>query len=594
MSQDKAQPRKAPPTKPRVGNGNSGLKVVTVAPGSQVDLKKPTAPPGYDPDAVDESTVADIPMESLPPPSSAPVDPYLGCTIDNRYKVEALLGEGGMGMVYLCRHKIIDKRVALKILRADLARDREVTERFLIEAKAASSIGSDHIIDISDFGALPDGSAYFVMEFLEGDPLSALVDDGPIPAVRIVHIAQQLAAGLSAAHAAGIVHRDLKPDNVYLVQRGHETDFVKILDFGIAKVSTAATGRLTQAGSVFGTPHYMSPEQAAGAPVDHRGDIYSLGVMLYELASGRVPFDADNFMGILTQHVYKAPARIRGEAGVEGVNNDIPPGLEAIILKCLSKRAEQRYADMNALHADLERLRSGSVPKAVSEMMNRSGSFNVPADFFQPGPQSAPRSAPPEEITAIPDFSPRHRARWPLLLGISLPVLVAGGIMFTENTDGAGSFSLAADPITVGQPASDVRTAEAPPSEAPQAAAPAEVPEAVLPGVIVSIEPVAAHAFLGDKDLGSSPVVVDVPEGETVELEVRHAGFRRTTISLDGEEKKVAVKLEPIRRQNKPQKRTTPSPGTKPAKGSSSSAAPKTPPPPKKKIGGGEIVNPWD
>ncbi len=588
MSQDKAQPRKDPPSKPRVGNANSGLKVVTVAPGSQVDLKAPD-PIEYMVDAdgvLDADSDEPVVLESLPPPSSHP-DPYLGCTIDNRYKVEALLGEGGMGMVYLCRHKIIDKRVALKILRADLARDREVTERFLIEARAASSIGSEHIIDISDFGALPDGSAYFVMEFLEGEPLSAVIGDGnPIPTSRLIKVAQQLAVGLSAAHAAGIVHRDLKPDNIYLIKRGAEDDFVKILDFGIAKVSSAATGKLTQAGSVFGTPHYMSPEQAAGAPVDHRGDVYSLGVILYELASGKVPFDADNFMGILTQHMYKAPIPIRTLSAELAA--EVDPGLEAIILKCLSKRAEQRYQTMDELHADLARLLGGQVPIAVNEMMERSGGFAVPADFFKPPPSS--RDSLP--IEAAPDFRPTRKASWPLYVGIAAPILVAAGIFFGQSADGTTAGPLQATlgaENSQGAPiAANVNGKAA--RNQPSVSAVGDPSDESPAGreVILSIEPVAAHAFAGDKDLGAPPVIVTVPDGETVELEIRHAGYESEKLSLDGSETKMAVKLtrqQPVKRPVKQRP---------PVRQSTSPVVKKAPPPPKKKIGGGEIVNPWD
>jgi tRNA A-37 threonylcarbamoyl transferase component Bud32 len=343
----------------------------------------------------------------------AAADRYLGCTIDNRYKVEGIVGEGGMGVVYQCRHKIIDKRVALKILRADLARDTEVTERFLMEAKAASAIQDEHIISISDFGQLPDGAAYFVMEFLEGTPLALVAGGGnPMPLGRILRIALQLSEGLAAAHQLGIVHRDLKPDNVFLIQRGKESDFVKILDFGIAKVSSNATGRLTQVGSVFGTPHYMSPEQAAGTPLDHRGDIYSLGVMLYELATGRVPFDAENFVGILSQQLYQDPVPPREAAP----RANIPAVFESIILKCMAKKPERRYQSMQELREDLLDLEARIVKTDLD------------------GDGRAARTPDPAEVSASVDgtalstelsLASMRPRRWPMYAAAVLPIALA-------------------------------------------------------------------------------------------------------------------------------------------------------------------------
>lgn len=511
------------------------------------------------------------PAESLAGPLSteeAPaskVDPLVGCTIDNRYKIESILGEGGMGVVYRVRHKIIDKKAAMKVLRADLARDQEVTERFLIEAKAASAIGHEHIIDISDFGLLPDGSTYFVMEYLDGKPLASLVEDRtPVPVPRIVKIALQLAEGLAAAHEAGIVHRDLKPDNIYLISRGSEKDFVKILDFGIAKVSTTSKGQLTRAGTVFGTPHYMSPEQAAGAPVDHRGDIYSFGVILYELACGKVPFDADNFMGILTQHMYKAPVPIRALVPPPA---DVPPGLEALILKCLSKRPEQRYQSMRELSDDLLKLRDGLVPDAVAEMMARSGGFNVPADFWKSGGRM------PAPVPASPEAPGGRRRKWPLIAGAA-GVAVAIGLVIAIFAN------------------SSVSPASSGPA-LPKAAVPVPAPPVALPAqaakttsVAIGADPMDAEVFRDGTSLGTVPVVVEVTEGQTVTVEVRRTGYMTSTLELDGKETRASVKLEP-------DKAVAPARTTRPA-----ARAPRTAPESggaKKggSLGGGEIVNPW-
>jgi serine/threonine-protein kinase len=339
----------------------------------------PTPPSGPDAhgDAVAWSEAAPASLRSS----------LVGQLVDGRYYVDRVLGEGGMGVVYEARHKAIGRRVALKVLRSEYANDREILERFMLEARSASAIGNPHIVDIFDFGILGDGSTYFAMEFLEGRSLTKVIEERPKPE-EIGRIAIQICEGLGAAHERGIVHRDLKPDNLHLIPRANG-DFVKILDFGIAKVSSTSTApKLTKMGAVFGTPHYMSPEQAAGTAVDARADIYALGVILYELGSGKLPFDSDNFMGILTQHMYKAPTPIRALPGLER----FPAGLEAIVQKCLEKQADRRYSTMAELAADLRRFLDGQKPLAVDELLGRASAMATPGDLLGTGGPDTPGS----------------------------------------------------------------------------------------------------------------------------------------------------------------------------------------------------------
>ena len=277
-------------------------------------------------------------------------DPLLGTTVDGRYEVLQLLGEGGMGAVYLVRHKALGRMFALKALRREMARDRELCARFIQEARTAATINHPNVVQITDYGQLPDGIPYFVMEHLEGQPLSRLIRaGGPVPAARAVRIISQLAAGIGAAHRLGIVHRDLKPDNIFVL-RGDNGDNLKILDFGVAKVAGSAS--MTRTGMVFGSPHYMSPEQASGQPVDHRADIYAVGVIMYELFTGRVPFEADTFMGVLTKHMFMAPERFR-----ERVPEARDLGaLEDVTLRCLEKKPDNRFGSMEALVAEIDQV----------------------------------------------------------------------------------------------------------------------------------------------------------------------------------------------------------------------------------------------
>jgi eukaryotic-like serine/threonine-protein kinase len=470
-------------------------------------------------------------------PSQRQMAAYIGTTLEGRYVIEQLLGEGGMGYVYLGRHKLIDKRVAIKILRRDFAEDKEMTERFLNEARAASSIGHPHIVDISDFGKLTDGCAFFVMEFLDGRSLAEVMRaTRVVPIARLLHIAKQIARGLAAAHARGIVHRDLKPDNVMLIERGEDRDFVKVLDFGIAKVATENT-RLTRAGSVFGTPHYMSPEQAAGVPVDVRTDIYALGVILYEMAAGKVPFDADNFMGILTQHMYKAPAPIRA---VVPQPQEVPPGLEAVVLKTLSKKVELRYQTMEELIGDLEKVERGLVPDAVPEMMSRSGGFNVPADYFRQAHRSAP------QMWANP--APRRRG---VLLGVIVGIFLLAGIIGVVLISSAAGRQVRADTFDAA-PAPPPVSAPAPAADPPQLA-PAKV------SVVVTTEPIDATIAIDNKTDAAQPQPRSFLLGhdERITLRVERSGYRTIHYVVDAKKidpasGRIALRLEPLRDPPKP------------------------------------------
>jgi eukaryotic-like serine/threonine-protein kinase len=517
----------------------------------------------------------------LAPPGPAS-DRYLGCTIDNRYKVEGIIGEGGMGVVYQCRHKIIDKRVALKILRADLARDPEVTERFLMEAKAASAIQDEHIISISDFGQLPDGAAYFVMEFLEGTPLAMVAGGGtPMPLPRILRIALQLSEGLGAAHQLGIVHRDLKPDNVFLIQRGKEVDFVKILDFGIAKVSSSPVGRLTQVGSVFGTPHYMSPEQAAGTPLDHRGDIYSLGVMLYELATGHVPFDAENFVGILSQQLYQDPVPPR----VASPHASIPAEFEAIILRCMAKKPERRYQSMSLLREELLAL------QARLDSNELGGRKPIDAGDVSASVEGTALST---ELS-LASLRPR---RWPLYAAIAAPLAIVVGVLAAQLGGSVGRTRVTVSAPQV-VPAAALPASSAAPAapERPPAIADVtpEVSAAAPVQVLLGVAPTTAHVFLNGRDLGESPVSIEVTPGATVAVEVRHPKYVTRELELDGSQGRVSIELE---RKGKKKKGSgaargakTPSPLS--PEWAPASSPPRSTPAEDKSIGGQLFVEPW-
>ena len=276
------------------------------------------------------------------------------------FRLDAVVGRGGMGVVYAATQPVIEKRVAIKILNAQYSADPALVRRFTDEARAVNRIRHPNIIDIFSFGQLGDGRHYFVMEYLEGATLGARLEQGTLSLEEVPVFLAQICDALDAAHAENIVHRDLKPENIWIVTPRRGRPFVKLLDFGIAKLVAAADQSSTQTGAVMGTPHYMSPEQCHGRAVDHRTDIYAMGVILYRFYAGRLPFEGETFMEVLTKQVTLAPDPPSRYAS-------IPPALDQLIMRCLSKDPAGRPQSARELGSELEAIfATSTLPLAVS------------------------------------------------------------------------------------------------------------------------------------------------------------------------------------------------------------------------------------
>lgn len=335
------------------------------------------------------------PRDGTPLRASLPEDPLSGRVLSGRYRLIEVIGRGGMGAVYRAHHILMDKPVAVKVLRQELASDTEAVARFHREARSASRLDHEHIIRVSDFGQTDDGLLFLIMELLDGENLAEVARRGPLPWRRAAAIARDVALGLSHAHEQGVIHRDLKPENIVLVRRGKSRQLVKVLDFGLAKlISHSARGdaggdgaepdlavqSLTRTGVVFGTPEYMSPEQAEGRPLDPRTDLYALGVVLYQMLCGKLPFSAMTFLALIAKTVNEPPPPLRSQ------NSSIvlPSELESLVLRCLAKQPEDRPDTADEIAETLdqllatypdENLRSGeiSVSRSADVLPTASG-----------------------------------------------------------------------------------------------------------------------------------------------------------------------------------------------------------------------------
>jgi len=356
-------------------------------------------------------------------------DPLVGQVLAGRYLVEYRLGEGGMGTVYRARQQSLDRAVAIKVLRRELTGDEAAIARFTREARAASSLNHPNCIKVFDFGQTPDGLMFLVMELLSGESLGQVLLRGPLPLRRALLVIRQVALGLGHAHERGIIHRDLKPDNIYLCPG----DTVKVLDFGICKRVSDVEGSITQAGVVFGTPEYMSPEQAEGRGLDGRSDLYSLGVVLFRTVTGELPFHASTYMGLLTQHltaVPPLPSAVRPDLG-------FPPAFDALVMRLLEKVPENRFPNAMALVEALDRMLAppdtavpgqAALAPAVPPTQAALAAARVPGAAFGEGMSPLPTQpaadadAPPVED--IEDISPPHPSLGGLVrLGLMVALL---------------------------------------------------------------------------------------------------------------------------------------------------------------------------
>jgi tRNA A-37 threonylcarbamoyl transferase component Bud32 len=317
----------------------------------------------------------------------------VGQTVGN-YRVLQKIGEGGMGAVYLAEHPVIGRKAALKVIHPQHSRNADVVARFVNEASAISRVGHEHIVEVTDFGRTDGGDFYFIMEYLEGRSLAEVIAaQAPFPPERALAVATQIADALAASHAHGVIHRDLKPENIFLVPRGEEPDFVKVLDFGLAKLvhDDGTAPHETRAGIVMGTPYYMSPEQCEGArEIDGRADVYALGVVLFEMLTGKLPFGGGSEGEVLMkQMTMLAPA-------VRSLVPDLPPTLDAIVRRALAKKPAERYPTMASLGEALL-APEGHVPP-----------IELPADADASGVMRAARPMSRAEIKL-------HRVQQPVL-----------------------------------------------------------------------------------------------------------------------------------------------------------------------------------
>ena len=469
-------------------------------------------------------------------------DALVGKTIGN-YVVRRKLGEGGMGSVYLAEHPSIGKRVALKVLHTEFASQPEIVSRFFNEAKAVNDIQHPNIVDIIDFGTIPPPVptdpplVYFIMEYIEGASLTDLIRrEAPLHPERATKIALQIADALSASHGKGIVHRDLKPDNVILVSRGREHDFIKLLDFGIAKLTgNAASTHRTRTGMVIGTPQYMSPEQCEGrGNIDHRTDVYALGIVLYQMLTGRVPFVGEGFGEVLVQQMATPPL------APSVITPQIPEHVELIVLKALEKRADHRYQRVDDMTLALQ-----DPVQYIEGHGGRAGFLASPVlrEPAMAGSRAAMSTAAPGQVapTTLGGSAAQlartrpARGRTSVFVGFGVGLMLAfGGIVVgLAMRHGGDPEDHMAAPHSVPEPNPDPRPATKaelkpiPPTPPPPVTTPTVEPKlSKTVRVTVDSTPSGATMTIDGENRGTTPCLLELDRRDTpVEIKLTLAGY---------------------------------------------------------------------
>lgn len=348
-----------------------------------------------------------------------------GDIIDGKYRIVRLIGEGGMGSVYEGENVRIARRVAIKILHANVASQGDAVQRFEREAQAAGRIGSEHIVEVLDLGELADGDRYMVMEFLEGEPLNERISNmGKLPPQTAARIVVEMLDGLKAAHAAGIIHRDLKPDNVFLLtSRSGRRDFVKVVDFGISKFSTlGGEFSMTQTGAVMGTPYYLSPEQAKGERhVDQRSDIYAVGVILWEATVGRVPFDGETFNELLFKIVLEPIPNLAE------IDPTMDPTFVQIVEKAMARNPVDRFETAEDLQRALETWLAGQ-PVPAEMLEHRASMVSIDRDAIRAATSPAITRTNGNWANTNPEDAPKAQSKATRLIAAAAVVLLGLGV----------------------------------------------------------------------------------------------------------------------------------------------------------------------